>query len=216
MKFKKQALFISFFAVTVFSNPALAENQHQHGGNNTLHASTLEKTDAALRDMWVGHAFWVRAVVTETLNGNKKAAESAEKQAVNNAKQLADSVEPFYGKAASDDLFKLLAGHYTGVKKYLLATRAKNSANQEAARNEMFGNAEQIAVFLSSANPNLPKDAVKGMLMAHGGHHVMQIQQLADKQYEKEAQTWEEMKNHMYGIADALTVAIATQFPSKF
>jgi hypothetical protein len=216
MKYQIQALLISFSMATFFSSPAIAEGQHQHGGDNVLNASPLEKTDAALRDMWVGHAFWVRAVVTETLNGNKKAAESAEKQAVNNAKQLAASVEPFYGKAASDDLFKLLAGHYTGVKKYLLATRSKNSVNQEEARNEMFSNAEQIAVFLSSANPNLPKDAVKGMLMAHGGHHVMQIQQLADKQYEKEAQTWEEMKNHMYGIADALTVAIATQFPSKF
>lgn len=216
MKLQTQALLISFFMATIFANPAIAEGQHQHGGGTALNASKLEKTDAVLRDLWIGHAFWVRAVVTETLNGNKKAAASAEMQAVNNAKQLAASVEPFYGKSASDDLFKLLAGHYTGVKKYLLATQAKNPTNQEAARNEMFSNAEQISVFLSSANPNLPKDAVKGMLMAHGGHHVMQIQQLTDKQYEKEAQTWEEMKNHMYEIADVLTVAIATQFPSKF
>lgn len=54
------------------------------------------------------------------------------------------------------------------------------------------------------------------MLLAHGGHHVQQIQQIADKQYVQEAQTWDAMKNHMYGIADALTLAIARQFPARF
>ena len=36
------------------------------------------------------------------------------------------------------------------------------------------------------------------------------------KQYVQEAQTWAAMKDHMYAIADALTLAIAKQFPAKF
>jgi hypothetical protein len=40
--------------------------------------------------------------------------------------------------------------------------------------------------------------------------------QLKAKQYEQEAQTWTAMKDHMYVIADALTAAIAKQFPEKF
>jgi len=57
---------------------------------------------------------------------------------------------------------------------------------------------------------------VRGLLTAHGGHHVQQIQQLHAKQYAEEARTWDAMKNHMYVIADALTNAIAKQFPEKF
>ena len=54
------------------------------------------------------------------------------------------------------------------------------------------------------------------MLLAHGGHHVQEIQQLRAGQYAEEAQTWEAMKTHMYTIADALAGAIAKQFPAKF
>ena len=69
---------------------------------------------------------------------------------------------------------------------------------------------------LSSANPNLPFDTLNGLLLAHGAHHIQQIQELNGKQYAQEAQTWEAMKQHMYVIADALAGAIAKQFPAKF
>ena len=82
--------------------------------------------------------------------------------------------------------------------------------------NDLLANAEKIAAFLSGANPNLPKDAVLDLLEAHGGHHVSQIQQLKANQYAEEAKTWSEMQTHMYVIADALTGAIAKQFPEKF
>ena len=174
------------------------------------------QTDLAMRDLWVGHAFWVRNVVVETFAGNRAAATAAENEAVANAKRISAAIEPFYGKAAADKLFGLLAGHYGAVKQYLDATVATSQTKQDAAMKTLTDNAGEIAVFLSGANPNLPVDTLRGMLLAHGGHHVQEIQQWRDKQYVQEAQTWEAMKNHMYGIADALTGAIAKQFPAKF
>ena len=171
------------------------------------------QTQDALRDLWVGHVFWVRNVALETIAGNSAAAKAAEDEVVANARQIAGAIEPFYGKAASDKLFGHLAGHYGAVKEYLLA---KDKAGQDAAWKSLGANAEEIAKFLSAANPNLPRDTLRSLLLAHGGHHVTQIQQLRDKDYKGEAATWEAMKQHMYVIADALTGAIAKQFPAKF
>lgn len=195
------------------SGVAAAATQHAHA---EIASSKFTQTDAALRDLWVGHVFWVRNVAVETMAGNPAGAAAAENEAVANAKQIAAAIEPFYGKAASEKLFGLLAGHYGAVKQYLEATVANSAQKQDAARQGMGANAEQLAVFLSSANPNLPIDALRGMLLAHGGHHIQEIQQLRDKQYAEEAKTWDAMKSHMYGIADALTGAIAKQFPAKF
>ncbi|HET9663113.1 MAG TPA: hypothetical protein VFP00_02710, partial [Burkholderiales bacterium] len=164
----------------------------------------LEQTGAALRDLWVGHIFWVRNVAVDTLAGNKAAAAAAEKQVVANAKQIAAAIEPYYGKNASQKLFDLLAGHYGAVKQYLEATAAGSTAKQDAAVKNLTGNAGEIAKFLSGANPNLPFDTLNGLLLAHGGHHIQEIQQLRAKQYAQEAETWEAMKRHMYVIADAL------------
>jgi hypothetical protein len=193
--------------------PVIQAATHAASHGPAAVSTKAAQTQDALRDLWVGHVFWVRNVAVETLAGNAAAAKAAEDQVVANAKQIAGAIEPFYGKAASDKLFGQLAAHYGAVKEYLLA---RDAAAQDAAWKKLGANAEEIAVFLSGANPNLPVDTLRSLLLAHGGHHVEQIKQLRSKDYAGEAQTWEAMKQHMYVIADALTGALAKQFPAKF
>jgi hypothetical protein len=195
--------------------PALAQHGTQSSAQMAAPAKVNE-TGAALRDLWVGHVFWVRNVVVSTFAGNRPAAAAAEQEVVANARQIAAAIEPYYGKEASEKLFGLLAGHYGAVKQYLEATVAGNKDKQDVAFKSLSANATEISRFLSGANPNLPFDTLNGLLLAHGGHHVLQIQQVQSKQYAEEAQTWEAMKRHMYVIADALAGAIAKQFLQQF
>jgi len=176
----------------------------------------LADTRAALRDLWIGHVFWVRNVVEARFDNNAAAAAAAERQVVANAHAIAGAIEPFYGKAASDKLFTLLAGHWGAIKGYLDATQAGDKAGQDKALNALLANANAIAEFLGGANPNLPVDVLKSLLTAHGSHHVQQIQEFKAKQFDEEAKTWAAMSHHMYMIADALADGIAKQFPDKF
>jgi hypothetical protein len=212
----------AFGQAAALALPVAAHDPASHAGH-AGHAPQLAAlsskavdTQMALRDLWLGHAFWVRNVVVAALAHDAAARQNAEAQVVDNAKQIAAAFEPIYGKAAADKLFGLLAGHWTGVKAYLDASLAKNANKQSAAMDQMTKNATDIAVFLSSANPNLPKDAVEGLLMAHISHHVSQIEELQAHKYADEAKTWAQMKDHMYAIADALTGAVVKQFPDKF
>ena len=179
-------------------------------------SAKVAATQAAERDLWVGHIFWVREVARGLAEKNAAAADFAEKQVVANAKQIAGSIEPFYGKPATDQLFKLLAGHYTAIKAHATASVAGDAAGAKKALGDLTGNANEIAKFLSGANPNLPEATLKSLLAAHGGHHVQQNQQLASHDMAGEARTWEAMKTHIYTIADALVGGIAKQFPEKF
>ena len=149
-------------------------------------------------------------------NTNDAAMKVAEGQAVSNAKSIAATIEPFYGVAAKEVFFKLLAGHYGAVKAYLVATASGDASAQANATQSLTSNAEEIAVFLSKANPYLQKDALHSLLLAHGGHHIRQIQELKDRKYDAEAKTWEDMKNHIYQIADATADALAKQFTKEF
>ena len=170
----------------------------------------------ALRDLWVGHIYWVRNVVLATKMGDAEAVKVAEENVVKNARAIADAVIPFYGKDAADKLFGLLAGHYGAIKEYMIVSYAGDNAGKDAAVDKIKKNATEIAVFLSSANPNWPKETLVSLLFAHGGHHIAQINALNEKNYSSEAQIWEPMKNHMYVIADALGKGIVKQFPKKF
>jgi hypothetical protein len=171
---------------------------------------------AVQRDLWVGHIFWIRNVSFATLNKNDAAAKTAEQQVFTNARSIAGTIEPFYGAGAKDSFFKLLAGHYGAVKAYLVATADGNATAQATATESITSNAEDIAVFLSKANPYLPKDTLYGVLLAHAAHHIQQILELKDRKYDSEARAWEDMKNHVYQVADATADALAKQFPEAF
>jgi hypothetical protein len=217
----RRIAFISLISAMLVGSSALASAQGPaHHASASVKPAALStktvQTGAALRDLWVGHVFWVRNVVIATFAKNDEAAKASEQQVVANAKAIAAAIEPFYGAGAKDALFKLLAGHYGAIKAYLVATAAGDGPGQAGATEKLTKNAEEIAAFLSKANPNLPKDDLNGLLLAHGSHHIQQIQQLKDGQYAAEAQTWDNMKSHMYVIADALTQALAKQFANKF
>jgi hypothetical protein len=170
----------------------------------------------ALRDLWVEHVFWIRSYVLATHAHDTAQSKLAEQEVVSNAKALASTITPFYGEAASDDLLKLLAGHWGAVRDYNLATLAKSKSGQDKAVANITSNAHEIAKFLSGANPNLPEEAVFGLLSSHGGHHVAQIDQIASGQFQDEASTWHAMRHHMLVISDAIADALAKQFPARF
>jgi hypothetical protein len=217
-------LAVATAALITVSKSVLARDRHDHGKSATARSDTKNtvrdqktfQTAVALRDLWLSHIFWVRNVSVAAIDKNDSAIGAAEKQAVTNAQAIAASIEPFYGAGAKDKFFKLLAGHYGAVKAYLVAAVAGDVSAQAKATQSLTSNADEIATFLSEANPYLPKDAVQALLLAHGSHHIQQIQQLRDRNYDAEAQTWEEMKKHVYQIADATADALAKQFAEKF
>ena len=94
----------------------------QSFANEATSPQKVEQLHSALRDLWLGHIFWVRNVVLETKYGDAEAAKAAEGQVVQDAREIADSISPYYGQGASDKLFALLAGHYGAVKEYMTAT----------------------------------------------------------------------------------------------
>lgn len=218
-------LAIAAAAIAPMAESAVASDKQNHSTTATglrhnarvnVRTQKTRQTATMLQGLWLGHIFWIRNVSIAVISKNESSAKIAEQQAVANARAIAASIELFYGAAAKDLFFKLLAGHYGAVKAYLVATLADDAAGQAAATRSLTSNAEEIATFLSKSNPYLAKDVLQGLLLAHGGHHIQQIQQLKDGKYEAEAQTWDEMRTHVYQIADATADALAKQFVKRF
>ena len=183
------------------------------GDTNPARVAEMKQT---LRDLWVGHIFWVQHVVSNNATNNQAERDAAEKEVVANTKQIASTMTPFYGEAASEKLFSLLDINYGAVREYSEATVAGNKQQQDAALARLASNADDFAVFLNGVNPYLSKETVRGLIAAHGAHHVLQINQYKGKEYAHLGVTWPMMRQHVYVIADTLTTALVKQFPSKF
>ena len=209
---KKISLAAVIFILSLVSLAPLS-----HGMDKPMRHEKAIGVKHALRDLWTDHVFWVRSVVLATSRGDKDAAKAYEDKVVENAKSIAASIEPFYGKDASDALFKLLAGHYGAIKDYMNASFEGNNDAKSAALDAMNKNAGEITDFLNGANPKYwPKDAVSALLMAHIGHHAAQINDVSAKDFAAEANEWAPMKKNAQDIADALTMGLVKQFPKKF
>ncbi len=209
-------VFVLLAAMALAFAPAHALAKEKKAAPAKLTAKAVD-LKLALRDLWVGHIFWVRNVVVMTKMGDSEGAKVAEGKAVDNAKAIANAVAPFYGQKAADKLFDLLAGHYGAIKEYMSAAYAGNKEAQDAASDKLKKNGDEIASFLSGANPkNWPKAALSSALMTHVTHHMAQIDQINAKDYTAEAATWDAMKNHIYVIAGVLSDGLVKQFPKKF
>jgi uncharacterized protein YukE len=169
----------------------------------------------ALRDLLLEHIHWSRTMVLATRDGNAALARVAEGKALDNARALGDAVASFYGGEAGQKFSSLFAGHNRAVKAYMDAAFAGREADKRAATQRAVQNAQEIDAFLSAANPHLPKGAVLNLLGAHWAHHVAAIDAAARRNWSQEARVWEDMRKHIYVIADALAEAIAKQFPDK-
>ena len=203
-------------AVLVLAIAGLFGCAHESRVVTEANQADLTDTKAIMRNLWAGHIFWIRNVVLDNATGNPEARDIAEQEVVTNAKQIASTLTPFYGEPASEKLFTLLADHYAAIKEYADAAVVGNTLQQEAALAHLSSNADDIAVFFSGANPYLSKDGVRGLIAAHGAHHVAQIVQFQEHDYKSEAETWKVMRKHADVIADTLTTALAKQFPTRF
>lgn len=184
------------------------------GDPNPIRVAEMQKT---LRDLWLGHIFLIQHVVLYNAANDPATRDAADKQVLANAKQIANTFTPFYGQARSEKLFAMLSGHYGAVKEYSEATIAGHTSQQDAALARMASNADDIEVFFNGINPhNLPKNTVRGLIAAHGAHHVLQINQYKNKEYAQLEETWSLMRQHVYVIADTLITALAKQFPARF
>ena len=181
---------------------------------NPVRVAEMQK---AFRDLWLGHIFLIQHVVLYNATNDPAARDAADKQVLANAKQIANTFVPFYGQARSEKLFTMLSGHYGMVKLYSEATIAGNTRRQDAALASLASNADDIDVFFNGINPHhLPKGTVRGLIAAHGAHHVLQINQYKNKEYAQLEETWSMMRQHVYVIADTLATAVAKQFPGRF
>jgi hypothetical protein len=178
-------------------------------------APAAPQLQAAMRTLWHGHIVHARDYALAVKAGNAADAKAAADAVVANAKDISHAVAGFYGQAGGDQMLALLGGHWGGVKALTDARAAKDTAAADKAMSDLSANAGDIAKFLAGANPNLPEDTVRGLMLAHVAHHSRQIDLILSGDTAGEASEWTAMQAHMDGIADALAGAIAKQFPDK-
>ncbi len=169
----------------------------------------------ALNNLLGEHLFLAGAATDEALNGNTPGFEAAAAALDENSVALADAITSVYGQDAGDEFLAQWRAHIGFLVDYTTATAAGDEAGQTAASEALSGYITDFAAFLAGAT-GLPVEALEAGLQ----EHVAGLAAVVNAQAAEDAPTaYGEIRMaylHMQALGDALSGAIAGQFPEMF
>lgn len=171
----------------------------------------------AMRKLWSDHVFWTREYITTFAAGNTKAANAAAGRLMKNQEDIGAAVAQFYGADAGNALTALLKEHISIAVDLLNAAKKNDTAKFNDANARWQKNADDIATFLSQANPtNWPETALKEMMATHLKTTLDEAVAALKGDHVGSATAFDKVFDHINGMADGLSAGIIAQFPDKF
>lgn len=113
-------------------------------------------------------------------------------------------------------LLKLLREHIELAGQVVDAAKNGNKADLDKYNKLWYENADEIADFLSSANPNYSNKTLKDMLHKHLQFVTEQVVARLNKDWKADISAYDKGEDHMIMFSDILIDGIIKQFPDKF
>jgi hypothetical protein len=168
-----------------------------------------------MRMLWEDHITWTRNYIISAVADLEDAGKVAERL-LKNQDDIGDAIKPVYGDAAGKKLTVLLRDHIMVATEVVKAAKAGNNEELTKANKKWNANADDIAVFLSGANPNWQKKTLQDMLYKHLEYTTQEVVSRLKKDWPSDIKAYDKGHAHMLMFADTLTDGIVMQFPDKF
>ncbi|NLG97660.1 MAG: glycosyltransferase [Chloroflexi bacterium] len=169
-----------------------------------------------MRKLWEDHVTWTRLYIVSAVAGLPDQGATAERL-LKNQEDIGDAIRPYYGDEAGDALTELLKEHILVAAELIDAAKAGDSAAFDDTNARWYANADEIAAFLNSANPeNWPLDEMQAMMRDHLDLTLQEASARLNGDYEADIAAYEEIHLQILHMADMLSEGIINQFPKEF
>ena len=181
--------------------------------------ASREAFRAEMRGLWNDHVVWTRMYVVSaaTLPTELPDISATAERLFANQTDIGNAVAAFYGDAAGAALTDLLDEHIALAAEAIGAAKAGDQAALDDALARWYVNADDIARFLSEANP---RHWHFDHLSAHMRHHLdlTLAEAVARLQgdYARDIAAYDEVRTQILELSDTLANGIIAQFPGRF
>ncbi|HKW24072.1 MAG TPA: hypothetical protein VJO13_22045 [Ktedonobacterales bacterium] len=169
----------------------------------------------ALRKLWADHAIWTRQYIVAFASDGPDAGAAATRL-LKNQEHIGNAIVPFYGEVAGARLTDLLKQHILIAVDLLTAAKAGDDAEFQRQDQRWSQNAEEIATFLSGANPNWPKNDVVDLLSVHLKLTKDEAVARLTGKWDDDVTAFDDIFTEIMTVSDTLADGIVKQFPDRF
>ena len=213
--------FFSALAALAVSN-GHAAHAHGHESHAAVHAgaATMTTKEFALhngmRVLWEDHVTWTRLAVISLVAGTPD-TEATVARLLKNQTDIGNAIKPYYGAVAGNALTKLLRQHILIAADLIAAAKTGDQAKVAAEQARWQANADDIATFLSKANPRQWKRSdVRAMLNEHLRLTTDEVVDRLQGKWAADVAAYDRIHHHALGMADTLSAGLVAQFPARF
>ena len=197
---------------------ATAESGHDHGHGTPAAATTAKaaRFHDDMRKLWEDHITWTRLAIV-SFAGGLPDLQATEARLLKNQSDIAAAIRPYYGQAASRQLRDLLRQHILGAVALLQAAKSGDNAALTKAHDAWYTNGNQVADFLSKANPrNWPHGEMRSMMKTHLDQTLKEAVDRLNGRFGADIADYDAVHRHILEMADMLSDGIVAQFPARF
>ena len=201
---------------TVASVDHSAAAEHAKSPSPQIHTDAGHAFQDEMRKLWEDHVTWTRLAIVSFVDDLPDLKPTVARL-MQNQEDIGDAIKPYYGERAGDRLTALLKGHIDGAVELLSAAKAGDDAQVKKASTAWYRNGNQVADFLSAANPeNWRKEDMRSMMKGHLDQTLEEATHRLKGNHKAEIRSYDEIHRHILVMADALSDGIEAQFPERF
>lgn len=168
-----------------------------------------------LRLLWEQHVEWTRMTVQSIILGLPD-TDLVSKRLLRNPNDFADVLRIYYGDEKANKFAELLKGHLEIAAQLVKAAKTGDNKAVAEIEKRWYANADEIADFLGSINPNWSKEEWRAMMHEHLSLLKTEVTNILTKNYAAGVNIYDEIEKQALKMADVMAKGIAKQFPDKF
>jgi len=214
----KKAIFPgALMLVAIFLSAIFPVNaQMDMNTKNAFKTASANELRINLRTLWEDHAMYTRNVILNIIDDLPGTNEGVARL-LKNQDDIGNAIKPVYGDAAGKKLTELLREHIVIAADLLKAAKVNNQTDFNTDNTKWFKNADDISLFLSTANPkNWPLEDMKKMMHEHLTLTTQEAVARIKKDYKGDIEAYDKTRAELLEMSDMLATGIVKQFPEKF
>jgi hypothetical protein len=212
----KKLLLIGFLLLMALGSMIGASPAFAKPPQNHCITQSQVKFENEFRRLWMDHVLWTSNYITSATTAGSEDQKDVLERLLKNQENIGNAIKPVYGEEAGNKLTALLKEHIVIAGDLVQTAKAGNKAKLDQLNKKWYRNADDIAAFLSSANPNLKKEQLKELLYKHLGFVADDLSASLQKDWAARIVSIDDGMSHIIMMADAISAAVVKQFPEKF
>jgi hypothetical protein len=203
-------------AVVLLLSAGHAEQAHASMSRSPQLSAKSVALRTEMDKLWEDHITWTRMVIVDFAAGLPD-LKTAEVRLLRNQADIGNAIKPYYGAAAGKKLTSLLRTHILEAVPVLVAAKEGDKTGLTKALAAWYANADQIARFLSSANPHSwPLPMMRTMMKQHLALTTNEAVARLQGKWSADVRAYDQVHAEILSMSHMLSSGIVRQFRGRF